>query len=275
MQRDIGAEFRDLHQRGNPFILANAWDKGSAKMLASLGAKALATSSGAHAFSMGRPDGGTISRDESLAHAQDIVAATRLPVSGDFENGYGDSPEDCAETVRLSAEIGLAGISIEDEDFANSDAYAFELAVERIRAAISAARGLPRDFILVARADGVMNGRYGMNEALRRIRAFDELGPDCLYVPFVPDLDALRAVLACTNRPVNALTVGAVATCSYQELANMGVARISLGSTLARNCYRTIHDIGKSMFENGDFSSLANGLSGAEIGKVMTEQGQN
>ena len=112
MTNDIGAQFRDLHQRGNPFILANAWDVGSAKMLAGLGAQAIATSSAAHAFTLGRPDGGHVTRDEALAHAQDLVAATNLPVSGDFENGYGDAPEDCAETVRLSAEVGLAGISI-------------------------------------------------------------------------------------------------------------------------------------------------------------------
>ena len=124
--------FRDLHRKGDPFILANAWDAGSARMLTALGAPAIATSSAAHAFTLGRPDGGTVTRDEALAHAQALVAAVNLPVSGDFENGFGHAPEDCAETVRLSAEVGLAGISIEDAALPENRAYPFEEAVERI-----------------------------------------------------------------------------------------------------------------------------------------------
>ena len=132
--------FRDLHQRNTPFILANAWDAGSAKMLAGLGAQAIATSSGAHAFTLGRPDMGTLTRDEALSHAQDLIAAVTIPVSGDFENGFGDDPDTCAETVRLAGEIGLAGISIEDVALPATAAYDFDLAVERIRAAAAAAR---------------------------------------------------------------------------------------------------------------------------------------
>jgi len=162
MQPDPGAAFRALHIPGDPFILGNAWDAGSAKMLAALGAPAIGTSSAAHAFTLGRPDGGTVTRDEALAHAADLVAAVDVPVSGDFENGFGDSPEDCAETVRLAAEAGLAGISIEDCDFTNGTHYAHDLAVDRIAAAAAAARALPRDFVLCARADGVMNGTYDM-----------------------------------------------------------------------------------------------------------------
>ena len=134
--------FRDLHKPGDPFILANAWDAGSARMLAALGAEAIATSSAAHAFTLGRPDGGTVTRDEALAHAQDIVAAVNVPVSGDFENGFGHSPDECAETVRLAAEVGLAGISIEDAAVPDDKAYPFGEAVERIRAAAAAARAL-------------------------------------------------------------------------------------------------------------------------------------
>lgn len=157
MTQDIGARFRALHRPGNPFILANAWDIGSAKMLAALGAEAIATSSAAHAFTLGRPDG-QISRDEALTHAQDLVAAVSVPMSGDFENGFGESPETVAETVRLAAEVGLAGISIEDTDLPGAKPYAFDLAVEHIRAAAAAARALPGDFVLVARTDGIMNG---------------------------------------------------------------------------------------------------------------------
>ncbi|MEM9788469.1 MAG: isocitrate lyase/phosphoenolpyruvate mutase family protein, partial [Pseudomonadota bacterium] len=122
--------FRALHVKGNPFILVNVWDKGSAKMMQAMGAKALATSSAAHAFTMGRPDGGTLTRDEALAHAQDILSVANVPVQGDFENGFGDDPETCAETVRLSAEVGLAGICIEDTILPGDAAYDFDLAVE-------------------------------------------------------------------------------------------------------------------------------------------------
>ncbi len=174
---DPGPARRALHQKGNPFTLCNAWDNGSAKVLAALGAQALATSSAAHAFTLGHPDG-AITRDLALSHAADIVAATPLPVSGDFENGFGDDPETCAETVRMACEAGLAGISIEDTMLPGDGAYEFDLAVERIRAASDAARALPRDFVLVARADGIMQGSYDLDEALRRLVAFEAAGAD-------------------------------------------------------------------------------------------------
>ncbi|MFZ1346004.1 MAG: isocitrate lyase/phosphoenolpyruvate mutase family protein, partial [Tabrizicola sp.] len=148
--------FHDLHQSGC-FVIPNPWDRGSAQMMAALGAKALATSSAAHAFTLGRTDGGTVTRDEALAHAEGLIAATRLPVSGDFENGFGDAPEDVAETVRLSGEAGLSGISVEDTQMIPGNApYAFDLAVERIKAGAAAARALKRPFVFCARADGVM-----------------------------------------------------------------------------------------------------------------------
>ena len=199
--------FRDLHTPGNPFILANAWDRGSAKMLEALGAKAIATSSAAHAFTLGRPDGGTVTRDEALAHARDLVDAVTVPVSGDFENGFGHDPDTVAETVRLSAAAGLSGISIEDAAFPDDDAYPFDEAVARIEAAASAARKLSDDFVLVARADGVMNGHYDIDEAIRRIEAFDAVGADCLYVPLPKTMDDLRRVLAATSKPVPVTSV--------------------------------------------------------------------
>lgn len=257
-RHDPGPAFRALHQRGNPFILANAWDLGSAKMLVALGAKALATSSGAHAFTLGRPDMGTVTRDEALSHATDMVAATDLPVSGDFENGFGDSPETCAETVRLAAEAGLAGICIEDTALPAIEPYSFELSVERIRAAAAAARALPRDFVLVARADGMLTGEYGIEEARRRIAAFDLAGADCLYVPMKADLADLRVICEATAKPVNALAIGAFSQLPLQDFSAMGVARISLGAALQRLTHRTIFDAGQAMFEHGDFSQLAN-----------------
>ena len=262
--------FRDLHRKGDPFILANAWDAGSARMLAALGAPAIATSSAAHAFTLGRPDGGTVTRDEAISHAEALVAAVSVPVSGDFENGFGHAPDDVAETVRLAAEVGLAGISIEDAALPDDRAYPRDEAVERIRAAASAARALPRDFVLVARADGVLNGHYDIDEALARIRAFDAAGADCLYVPLPKTVDDLKRVIAATEKPVNVLVAGPYARMSRAEFAAMGAARLSLGSALARVTHRVIRDAGKAMFRAGDFTALTNGMSGGEVDALLS-----
>lgn len=262
--------FRDLHTPGSPFILANAWDAGSARMLAALGAPAIATSSAAHAFTLGRPDGGTVTRDEALAHAQDLVAAVTVPVSGDFENGFGHAPEYCAETVRLSAEVGLAGISIEDAAFPDDAAYPFDKAVERIRAAAAAARALPHDFVLVARADGVMNGHYDIEEALRRIVAFDAAGADCLYVPLPKTMDDLKRVIAATDKPVNVLVAGSYAQHSTEYYGAMGTARLSLGSALARVTHKAIFEAAEAMFGAGDFTPLTQGISGGKVDKLLS-----
>lgn len=268
-RHDPGPAFRALHRPGQPFILANAWDVGSARLLAGLGAEALATSSAAHAFTLGKPDTGSISRDEALAHAAALVAATPLPVSGDFENGFGEAPETCAETVRLAAEVGLAGISIEDTALPQDLPYGFDLAVERIRAAAAAARSLSRDFVLVARADGVLHGRYDMAEGLRRLRAFDEAGADCLYLPLPPSLEALRETCAATRKPVNALASGQFAKLSRADFAKLGVARISLGSALARATHKVIVDAAEAMFQAGDFTALGRAIPGATIDSLL------
>ena len=272
---DPGAVFRALHRPGDPFILGNAWDAGSARMLAALGAPAIATSSAAHAFTLGRPDGGTVTRDEALAHAQDLVAAVPVPVSGDFENGYGDDPDTCAETVRLAAEAGLAGISIEDTAFAAGGHYDRALATERIRAASAAARALPRDFVLVARADGVMTGTYDMAEALARVRAFDEAGADCLYVPLPPNMAALAEVAKATSKPINALAAGPFAKVSCAEYAAAGIARISLGSALARVTHAAIRDAAQAMFGNGDFSPLTKVMPGSDVDALLARFGDS
>lgn len=268
MSDDIGQRFRALHQPGTPFILANAWDVGSAKLLAGLGAPAIATSSAAHAFTLGRTDGGQVTRDEALAHAQDLVSAVSVPVSGDFENGFADDPDTVAETVRLAGEIGLAGISIEDTALPDKAPYSMDLAVERIAAAVAAARALPRDFVLVARADGVMNGTYDLEEALARIRAFDAAGADCLYVPLPGGADGIAKVCKATEKPVNALAAGPDATLSRADMASLGVARISLGSSLARATHKLVVDLGEAILA-GDFSGLTRAASGDLIDSLM------
>lgn len=266
-----GSAFRALHQKGNPFILANAWDIGSAKMLAALGAEAIATSSAAHAFTLGRPDMGHVTRDEALAHAQDLVAAVDVPVSGDFENGFGDDPDTCAETVRLAYEAGLAGISIEDTALPAATPYARDMAIERIRAASSAASALPGDFVLVARADGVMNEQYDLNEAMARLKGYEKAGADCLYIPLPGTLADQAAICASTDLPVNALAAGPFTQHSRADFAQAGVARISLGSALARATHRIIFDAAQGMFGDGDFSLLGNGISGDTIDALLTK----
>jgi 2-methylisocitrate lyase-like PEP mutase family enzyme len=273
MTHDIGAELRALHRPGDPFILANVHDAGLAKLMVGLGAEAVATSSGAHAFTLGLPDMGFVTRDQALAHAQDIVAAVNVPVSGDFENGYGSDPEAVAETVRLAAETGLAGISVEDTDLPSTAAYEFELAVERIRAASAAARALPRDFVLVARADGVLNGAYDMDEALARVRAFDDAGADCLYVPIPPSIQDLARVCAATSKPVNALASGPFAKYRRADFAGIGVARISYGGALARRMQAMAMEVGKAMLEDGDFSGVAASVPASLIEELAFSEG--
>lgn len=265
----IGETFRALHRKGHPFTLVNAYDIGSAKVLTALGAEAIGTTSSGHAFTLGRPDMGRVSRDEAMAHAQDIVAATHLPVSGDFENGYGDDPETVAETVRMSAEIGLAGISIEDTDMADISYYDFDLSVERIRAAVAAARALPQDFVLCARADGIMNGRYDIDEALRRLRAYDEAGADCLYAPLPKTAADLQRICDATDKPVNVLAVGQYASMSKADFAKMGIARISLGSGLARVTHAALINAARKIIGDGDFSDILNAAPGKDTEALL------
>ena len=261
--------FFDLHQSGC-FVIPNPWDIGSARMMAALGAKALATTSAGFAFTLGRPDMGRVSREEALAHAEAIVAATDLPVSGDFENGFGDAPDYVAETVRLAAEAGLSGCSVEDTQMVDGNpAYDFDLAVERVRAASAAAKALPHPFIFCARADGVMNGSYDIDEAIRRIRAFEEAGADLLYVPVPPGIEELKQVLGAVSKPVNALAAGPLSRSSVGELAALGVRRISLGSMIARATHAVIRDATRAMLEEGSFAPLKGTASGDEIDAML------
>lgn len=266
--------FAGLHQTGC-FVMPNPWDGGSARMMAALGSVALATSSAAHAFALGRPDMGTVSRDEALAHAQDILAATPLPVNGDFENGFGDAPEEVAETVRLAGDIGLSGCGIEDTVMTEGNpAYDFDLAVERIKAAIAAARALKRPFVLTARADGVMNRSYDLSEGIRRLQVFEAAGADCLYLPVPPGRDELAQVLSAVSKPVNALLAGPLRKLSQTELGQMGVRRLSLGSQMARVTHATIRDVMGGVL-GGDFTGLLPAANGDEIDALLIKGAGN
>ena len=260
--------FHDLHRSGC-FVIPNPWDAGSARMMAAMGAHALATSSAAHAFTLGRADM-AISRDEALAHAEALVAATPLPVSGDFENGFADDPDGVAETIRLAAEAGLSGCSIEDTHLDGGLAsYAFDLAVERIKAAVAATRGLGRPFVLCARADGVMNGTYDLAEGIRRLQAFQAAGADLLYLPVPPDLAGLKAVLAAVTAPVNVLTAGFVKRMTVGDLAALGVRRISTGSQIARLTHAAIRDCVTGMIGAGSFARLSGAMPGDAVDAML------
>lgn len=262
--------FAALHGAGC-FVMPNPWDCGSARMMAAMGAVALATTSAGFAFTLGRPDMGTVSRDEALTHAADIVAAVGVPVSGDLENGFGDAPDDVAETVRRAAEAGLSGCGIEDMAFEGGlSAYGFELAVERIRAGVAAAKALGRPFVLTARADGVMNGFYDLDEGIRRLVAFEAAGAGCLYLPVPPGPVELARVLGAVTAPVNALVAGPLRDLSLTELASMGVRRVSLGGQVARLTHAAIRD-GMAAIAEGDFTVFKAGASGAAINALLEE----
>jgi 2-methylisocitrate lyase-like PEP mutase family enzyme len=232
--------FRKLHERAGVFVIPNPWDAGSARLLTGLGFEALATTSGGLALSLGKPDGqGAVTREETLKNAREIIAATPLPVAADLENGYGDDPEACNKTILLAAEAGLAGGSIEDATGRPADPiYPFELAVERVKAAVKAARSLPFPFMLTARAENLLYGRQDLGDTIRRLEAFAAAGADVLYAPGLKTREEVEAVVkAVAPRPVNVLLGLAQNRLSLEEVADLGVKRVSLGSALARAAY--------------------------------------
>jgi 2-methylisocitrate lyase-like PEP mutase family enzyme len=265
--------FKKLHERTGIFVIPNPWDAGSAKMLAQLGFEALATTSAGLAFSMGRADGqGGITREEALSNAHDIIHATPLPVSADLENGYGDDPEACAETVLLAAKAGLAGCSIEDATGRTDDPiYPYELAVERIKAAVKATRTLPFPFLLTARAENLIHGRPDLKDTIRRLEAFADAGADVLYAPGLKTREEIDAVVrAVAPRPVNVLMGLAQGDFSVDELARLGVKRISLGSTLARVAYGSYLRAAEEIHQKGTFTFAASTVPYATINQLFS-----
>lgn len=262
------ATFRALHARPGAFVIPNPWDAGTARILASLGFEALATTSAGLAHALGLRDGGT-GRAETLANARAIVEATALPVSADLENGFGDAPEAAAETIRLAARAGLVGGSIED---ATGDAarpiYDFGHAVERVAAAVEAARALPFPFVLTARAENFLHGRADLDDTIRRLQAFERAGADVLYAPGLPGLEAVRTVCAAVSRPVNVIAGGG-GTPSVAALADAGVKRISLGSGLSRAALGGLVQAAREIREQGTFGFSAAALPYAEANGFM------
>jgi len=261
--------FRDLHGGPGAFVIPNPWDVGSARMLCAMGFSALATTSAGMAFAMGLREG-QVDRDAVLHHCRDIVGATDLPVSADLEYGFGHDPANAAETIRAAADIGLAGCSLEDHT-GDPDApiYDFNHAVDRIAAASDAARALSDDFVLTARAEGLLWGSTDVDDIIRRLQAFEAAGADVLYAPGLKDLDLISTVCASLKKPVNVVMGMPGATFSVTELSDAGVRRISVGSALARRAYGAFIDAAREIAGQGSFTYSDKAMGFAEIEALL------
>jgi 2-methylisocitrate lyase-like PEP mutase family enzyme len=254
-QAETGTEFKALHE-GEPFILANAWDAGSAKVLAGLGFKALATTSAGFAYTLGRPDG-AVTLDEVVQHVAALAEATALPLSVDLENGYGPEPEDAARAIARVAEAGAVGGSIEDYD-PEGHIYELEHATERMAAAVEAARALDFPFTLTARAENHFRGNPDLDDTIARLQAYERAGADVVYAPGLRELEQIKAIADATSKPVNVLATPSV---SMTEIVEAGGQRISLGSWLGFVGVGAIVEAAERMRDAGDFSVLTTARS--------------
>ncbi len=261
------AEFRKLHQSGC-FAIPNPWDIGSAKYLQHLGFKAIATTSAGFAFSRGLSDG-SVKRDDMLAHIKELVEATDIPVNADFENGYADDPNWVAENARLCADTGVAGLSIEDAaDRKESPLYDVDLAVERIHAVREALHGT--NVLLVGRAEGFLVGREKIDNVIKRLIAYSEVGADCLYAPGFKDRDSNKAIIeAVAPKPVN-LLIGGPGGLTMRDAAELGARRVSVGGAFARAGWGGFIRSAKELMEKGTFDELAHAASYAELQKLFS-----
>jgi 2-methylisocitrate lyase-like PEP mutase family enzyme len=268
-QNDKATRFKALHQGAGVFIIANPWDAGSARILTELGFLALATSSGASAGALGRRDG-QITRDEALAQARAIVMATDLPVSADLEKGFSDAPAEVAETIRLAAEAGLVGGSIEDAT-GDKDKPLYDIghATERVEAAAQAARALPFPFTLTARAENFLRGNPDLEDTIKRLQAFERAGADVLFAPGLPDLASVRAVCTAMSKPVNFMAGIKGKSFTVAELEAVGVKRISLATSLYRAAMSGLLAAAREVKEKGTFGYLDRALSTPELNGFM------
>jgi 2-methylisocitrate lyase-like PEP mutase family enzyme len=271
-QAEKATLFQSLHHRPEPLIVANPWDAGTALILTALGFEALSTTSAGLAITLGRSDGtASVTRDEALANARAIVDATHLPVAADLENGYGHSPEDAAETIRLAAAVGLVGGSIEDATCNPSQPiYDFDHAVERVAAAAEAAHALPFPFMFVARAENYLHGRPDLDDIIRRLQAFEKAGAEVLYAPGLTRTEDIKAVCASVRKPVNVLAaLKGAPHLSVAELAALGVRRISLGSALNRAAMSAFVNASREVIEKGTFTFAAETRTLSEVNDLI------
>ena len=262
--------FRALHERESAFLMPNPWDVGTARLLAQMGFAALGTTSAGYAFSVGQRDN-TVERSQMMAHAFAMVSATDLPVSGDLENGFGDSPEIVAETIRLAADAGLVGGSIEDATGREDQPlYGIEHAVERVRAAAEVVRSLPFAFTLTARAENYLHGRPDLTNTIQRLQAFQEAGADVLYAPGLTTKADIAAVVSSVDRPVNILMGMPGAALNLAELSAIGVKRVSVGSALARAALGAFLRAAREMQERGTFAFAQDAVTYRDISALFS-----
>jgi 2-methylisocitrate lyase-like PEP mutase family enzyme len=270
-QTEKALRFQQLHQRPGTFLIPNPWDAGSTRILAALGFEAFATSSGAAAATFGRRDG-KINRDEALAHARSIAAATDLPVSADLERGFADDPRSVAETIRLAADAGLVGCSI--EDFTGDTAkplYDISFAAERIAAAAQTARSLSFPFTLTARAENFVRGKPDLDDTIARLQAYEKAGANVLFAPALPDLASVRAVCSAVSKPVNFMVTIRGKSFSVAELTQAGVKRISFASSLYRVAMTALVQAATEIKNRGMFTYLENTMTSADLYKFLPE----
>jgi 2-methylisocitrate lyase-like PEP mutase family enzyme len=274
-QADKGRRFQELHARPGAFVIPNPWDAGTAKILTALGFEALTTTSAGLAFALGRRDGeGAVSREETLANAKAIADATDLPVAADLENGFGHSPEAAAETIRLAGEsAGLVGGSIEDATGEKEKPiYDFNHAVERVAAAAEAARKLPFPFVLVGRAENFLHGRPDLEDTIRRLQAYESAGADALFAPGLTTEEQIRTVCQAVKKPVNFIMGLKNAPFTVEQVAALGVRRISVGSALSRAALGAFVRAAKEIREHGTFAFAEDAIPFAEANQLMAER---
>ncbi|MFE9423280.1 isocitrate lyase/phosphoenolpyruvate mutase family protein [Kitasatospora sp. NPDC006697] len=264
--------FRELHAGPGAFVIPNAWDAGTARLLTGLGFAALATTSGGLAFSLGRGDGANlVTRDEALANARALVAASHLPVSADLESGYGEDPEQVAETIRLAAASGVVGGSIEDATGdPDEPLHPFAEAVARVRAAVLAARELDFPFTVTARAENFLYGKPDLDDTIRRLQAFEAAGADVLFAPGLPDAESVRAVCSAVSQPVNVLVAGPLLELTVDQLTELGARRISLGSGLSRLALTSTVNAARTIQHTGTFAPIAEALPYGTVNALLS-----
>jgi 2-methylisocitrate lyase-like PEP mutase family enzyme len=268
-QSEKAIRFRAMHDGPGAFVIPNPWDIASAQILAGLGFKALATSSAASAYAIGKKDG-ALSRGEALDHARTIVNSCDLPVSADLEKGFGVKPETVAETVRLAAEVGLVGCTIEDSTGnPENPLFDFSLAVERIAAAAEAAHALDLPFMLTARAHNFLYANPSLNETIKRLQAFEKAGAEVLFAPGLPDIDSVRDVCSALSKPFNFMVGINGKSFSVAELEAAGVRRISLATSLYRAAMTGFLEAANEVKEKGTFEFLERAVMTAELTQLM------
>ncbi|HEY8608325.1 MAG TPA: isocitrate lyase/phosphoenolpyruvate mutase family protein [Noviherbaspirillum sp.] len=270
-QRDKAVRFQALHALPQAFLIPNAWSAGTARLLELKGFAAIASTSAGYAYFQGKPDNG-IGRERTIEHLRELVSATTLPVSADLENGFGTSPDDTARTIRLAAAAGVVGGSIEDSRNDGTDGlFAYELAVERVRAAAEAAHALPFPFMLTARCENFVAGRPDLQDTIRRLQGYQEAGADVLFAPGLRTLDDIATVVKSVDRPVNVIMGFPGVKISVSALSAVGVRRISVGAALARAAFAAFLASVDELREQGTFRFAERAVSGKMLNELFAE----